>query len=118
MNSRRTGAKYEQQAARFLEEQGFQIVECNFCCRQGEIDLIARDGSCLVFIEVKYRRNAGTGHPAEAVDARKQRRLSRAAAYYCLKNRIPETQACRFDVVSILGEQVELIKDAFSYVGQ
>lgn len=116
MNKRKTGADYEEKAARWLAERGFQILERNFCCRQGEIDLVARDGSCLVFVEVKYRRNRHTGHPAEAVDVRKQRKIARTAAYYCYKNRIPETQSCRFDVMSILGHEVEYIRNAFDYI--
>lgn len=118
MNKRTTGSRYEEQAARYLETQGYRILERNFYCRQGEIDLIAREGSYLVFIEVKYRKDSLMGHPSEAVGGFKQKKLSRAAAYYCHKNRIPETQACRFDVVSILGKQITLIKDAFSYAPQ
>lgn len=114
-NRRAAGAGQEERAARWLEEQGFQILERNFYCRLGEIDLIAREGNCLVFLEVKYRKDRRAGYPAEAVDGRKQRKISRAAAYYCHRNRVPETQACRFDVVSILGDQVELIRDAFAY---
>ncbi|MCI8585500.1 MAG: YraN family protein [Lachnospiraceae bacterium] len=116
MNKRKTGARYEEQAACFLEARGYRILERNFYCRQGEIDLVAEESGYLVFIEVKYRKSFRIGYPSEAVDGYKQRKLSRAAAYYCHKNRIPETRACRFDVVSILGEQVELIQNAFLYV--
>ncbi|MCI8821633.1 MAG: YraN family protein [Lachnospiraceae bacterium] len=116
MNRRRTGAAYEEQAARWLTEQGFEILERNFYCRQGEIDLIARDGVYLVFIEVKYRRDGRTGHPAESVGRQKQQKLIRAAQYYCLIRQIPENHPCRFDVVSILGDQVEHIQHAFECV--
>ena len=114
-NKRETGASQEERAARWLEAKGVRIMERNFHCRQGEIDLVAMEGRYLVFIEVKYRKDVQAGYPAEAVGSSKQRKISRAAAYYCQKNRISESQACRFDVVSILGEQVELIRDAFGY---
>ncbi|MFG6331607.1 MAG: YraN family protein [Lachnospiraceae bacterium] len=116
MNKRAAGARYEEQAARWLTERGFEILTRNFCCRQGEIDLVARDGRYLVFIEVKYRRNGQSGHPAEAVHRNKQRKIAQAAIYYCHKNRISQTQACRFDVVSILGGEVEHIRNAFEII--
>ena len=67
MNKREVGAAYEEAAAVFLEKNGVRILERNFRCRQGEIDLIGRDGEYLVFFEVKYRKNADAGLPAEAV---------------------------------------------------
>ncbi len=115
MNKRRVGAQYEELAARCLEEKGYQILERNYRCRQGEIDLIALDGSCLVFVEVKYRRDGRTGDPAEAVDFRKQRRIIRTAAYYCYNRNIGESHACRFDVISVLGSEVRHIENAFMY---
>lgn len=116
MNKRKTGADYEKKAEEWLVGLGYQIMEHNFRCRQGEIDLIALDGDYLVFVEVKYRSSRLAGHPAEAVDVRKQRRISQTALYYCYQKRIPQTQPCRFDVVAILGEQVEHIKNAFEFV--
>ena len=68
MNKRQTGADQEVLAAVWLEKQGLRILEKNYRCRQGEIDLIARDGRYLVFVEVKYRKGIHTGHPSEAVD--------------------------------------------------
>ena len=55
MNRRETGSRYEKQAAVYLEQKGYEILEMNFRCRRGEIDLVARDGEYLVFVEVKYR---------------------------------------------------------------
>ena len=75
MNRRKIGAAYEEAAAVFLEKNGVHILEKNFRCRQGEIDLIGRDGEYLVFFEVKYRKSADLGLPAEAVGAAKQRRI-------------------------------------------
>lgn len=115
MNKRQTGAAYEERAARWMESRGIRILEKNFRCRQGEIDLIARDGKYLVFVEVKYRKNSASGYPAEAVDVRKQRRIADTALYYCYTHKIPESQPCRFDVASICGDRIEYIKNAFEY---
>ena len=92
---------------------GYQILCRNFRCRQGEIDIIARDRDYLVFIEVKYRRDEHEGDPAEAVDARKQARIFRTARYYMTRYHISEDTPCRFDVVAVLGSNVRLIRDAF-----
>lgn len=113
MNKRQTGTVYEEQAAKWLEARGYRILKRNYRCRQGEIDLIAEDGPYLVFVEVKYRRGGKAGHPAEAVDARKQRRIIRTAMYYCYEQKVPETKSCRFDVVSILPDKTEHIINAF-----
>lgn len=117
MNRRAVGTAYERQAGNYLEEQGYRILEYNFRCRSGEIDIIARDGEYLVFVEVKYRRNVKSGDPLEAVDYKKQRIISRTASYYCLTHSYGETTPCRFDVVAILGEEISVIKNAFEYVG-
>ena len=116
MNKRKVGADKETLAAAFLEKQGVTILERNYRNRSGEIDLIGRDGEYLVFCEVKYRTDASTGHPAEAVDARKQRRISRCALYYLMRHGLAD-QACRFDVVSFEGETVTLYPNAFDYLG-
>lgn len=84
--SRRTvGSHYERVAEQCLKKQGYKILERNFYCRQGEIDLIARDGEVLVFVEVKYRKSLNQGDPMEAVNDRKQRRIARAASYCITK---------------------------------
>ena len=113
-NRRRVGAEYEQQAAEYLERKGFRILERNYYTRAGEIDLIARDGTYLVFVEVKYRKDARDGHPLEAVDLRKQGRIRRAARVYLRFHNYGEDTPCRFDVVGILGEAVTHVEDAFS----
>ena len=69
-NNRAVGTAYEQIAGRFLEKKGFQILEYNYRCRAGEIDLIARDREYLVFCEVKYRRTKSAGSELEAVDTK------------------------------------------------
>ena len=70
----------------------------------------------MVFVEVKYRRNKAAGHPAEAVTRHKQKKIIHAAEYYCWKHRIADTCPCRFDVIAILGDEVEHIRNAFEYV--
>ena len=115
MNKRSLGTAWEEQAAEFLKREGCEILERNFRGKRGEIDLIVRDGRYLVFVEVKYRKNADSGFPEEAVDYRKQRIISRVEQEYLLKQRLSETTPCRFDVVAICGERVRHIKNAFEY---
>ena len=109
----------EQAAGEYLKEQGYELIGYNFRCRQGEIDIIARDGRYLVFVEVKYRRDGQTGDPLEAVDRAKQRRISRTAQYYCLTHGYGETTPCRFDVAAVLGTdgEVRLVRNAFEFQG-
>lgn len=113
MNKRQIGSRYEETAAAYLTEKGYCILERNFRCRQGEIDLICRHGRYLVFVEVKYRSHMTMGSPCEAVDARKQERIRKAAAYYLYSHGLGEDMPCRFDVVGILGSETELLQDAF-----
>ncbi|MCR5092705.1 MAG: YraN family protein [Lachnospiraceae bacterium] len=118
MNKRRTGAEYEQHAARFLEEQGMEIVATNFRCRSGEVDLIFRDGAYLVFAEVKYRTTDRYGESVEAVGIRKQRTIARVSAFFLLRNGIPQDTPIRFDVLALDAADdgmtgIRWIKDAF-----
>ncbi len=115
-NKRSLGTAYEKKAGAYLEAEGYEILEYNFRYSRGEIDIIARDGDYLVFCEVKYRKDLGAGHPAEAVDLRKQRKISRCALYYITIHQL-EDLPCRFDVVSIEGKKIDLFKNAFDYVG-
>ncbi len=112
-NNRKLGSLKEQQAKKYLEALGYEILEENFYTKGGEIDLIGREGEYLVFIEVKYRLNEKSGHPLEAVASQKQNRIIHTARYYMYKNHISEDTPCRFDVVAILGKEITLIKDAF-----
>ena len=109
----RAGAAAEDLAAAFLRRRGLTIVERNFRCRGGEIDLVARDGAALVFVEVRLRRSGSHGGAAASVDAAKQRRVLRAARLY-LAGR--GDVACRCDVVlldALDPARVEWIRDAF-----
>jgi putative endonuclease len=114
---RRLGIEGEALAAEFLRRAGLRILERRFRTRLGEIDLIAEEGSVLVFVEVKTRRGTGFGRPAEAVDRRKQQRLARVATLF-LQRRGWLERSCRFDVVEILSgsdghHRVEHLVDAF-----
>jgi len=106
------GASAEAAATRLLLERGYRIVERNFRCKAGELDLVAKDGSVLVFVEVRSRADADHGHAAEMVDAHKQRQVARVAEHY-LAIREPEYDEVRFDVVAITGGEAELIQDAW-----
>src|SRR5205814_595385 len=90
----------EELAARALRARGLLVVERKFRCRSGEIDLIARDGQCLVFVEVKTRRGNRFGTPEEAVHPRKQRKLIQVAETY-LQQQLLEDVDWRIDVVAI-----------------
>ena len=113
MNKRKVGAGFEKLAAEFLESKGYQILAMNFRRRQGEIDIIARDGEYIVFCEVKYRTGSGTGHPFEAVNYYKQRSIIGTAKYFLYKYHYPEDTPCRFDVIGFIDGRIEHQKDAF-----
>ena len=115
MNTRTVGTKYEQCAAKFLESKGYEILEKNFRCRFGEIDLIAKDKEYLVFVEVKYRSTMQKGMPQEAVNMKKQRVISKVAMYYCMKHNCFDVIPSRFDVVAVLDESIELFQNAFEF---
>ena len=110
------GKAGEEAAVQYLCQQGYQILERNYRCRFGEIDLIARDGRTLAFIEVKTRRSQKFGPAAAAVTLAKQRHLVKASQVYLIQQR-KAYEFCRFDVVTIELEaqkpRIELIKDAF-----
>lgn len=111
------GAWGEQQAVDYLRRQGLKILECNYRTPVGEIDIIAREGRVVVFLEVKTRRGTTFGLPQEAVGRRKQRQIARAAHWYLQQTKQQKLQA-RFDVIAILdhgddGIQLDHIANAF-----
>jgi putative endonuclease len=115
------GKSGENYACRELERRGYAIVARRFRTRGGEIDIIARDGETLVFVEVKARRSCRYGTPLDAVTPFKRHRLMRMAAEYVLLKGVSNA-FCRFDVVSVLfGEglrpRVEVVKNAFDARG-
>lgn len=118
MNTRRIGAQQEERAAVYLQQQGMEILERNFRNRQGEIDIIGRQGGYLVFVEVKYRSGSRHGLPSEAVDLRKQKNICRVADYYRMRHQIGDGAAVRYDVVAIENERIEWIRNAFCHMGR
>lgn len=114
-NKRKLGAEIEQFITQYLTEQGFCILETNYRCRQGEIDIIAKDDTYYVFIEVKYRKSTAYGLPQEAVGYSKQRRICKVAQFYLYEKHLPETTPVRFDVAAVLNDKVSYFKDAFSF---
>jgi putative endonuclease len=111
--SRDAGMLAEDLALAHLKQHGLELLERNFRCRMGEIDLIMRDGETLVFVEVRLRSRSAFASAAESIDARKQRRIVMAARYY-LSGR-PE-RPCRFDCVVLdraSADAVEWIRSAF-----
>ncbi|MCG8448495.1 MAG: YraN family protein, partial [Pirellulales bacterium] len=98
---RTLGEAGERQAVRFLQRLGYKIITTRLRKRYGEVDIIAVDGETVVFIEVKTRRDAALGRPAEAVDARRQARLTRAALAFLKLHGLLE-YASRFDVVEVV----------------
>ena len=114
-----TGLHGEDIAVSFLETQGYSIVARNYRQRFGEIDIVAQDGETLVFVEVKTRRSDRFGSPFEAIDTRKQIKISRMAQDYISRNNLEDCSA-RFDVVAIRLKQdsapeVQHICDAFDF---
>ena len=119
-NSRSLGRRYEEIAAVYLQKTGYRIIQKNFYCRQGEIDIIARqeDSSCLVFLEVKYRGRIRNGLPEEAVLPAKRRKIVAAARYFLSCHKYPEEVFCRFDVIGISGGCLRHYQNAFDERGR
>lgn len=91
------------------------ILEKNYRCRQGEVDLIAKDGEYTVFVEVKYRRGRSAGDSLAAVHPAKQHAIGGVAVYYLYSHNGTLDCPCRFDVVGIDGKEIHWIKNAFEY---
>jgi len=106
----------EELALKKIKRLGYKKIIRNYRCPLGEMDLIARDGDTLVFIEIKTRKDGPTGYAKEAVDARKRRQLSKVALAYMKSNDCCETRA-RFDVIAVSLKggkpQIEVVKNAF-----
>lgn len=108
----------EEIAKKYLLSKGYIILDRNYRTRLGEIDIVARDGKCIVFVEVKARHGIKFGYPREAVHANKQLRIRNIASLYITNKRLWDNQM-RFDVVEIImkdneePQSVVLIKDAF-----
>lgn len=118
MNNKIKGKAGEDIVSKYIEKQGYEVIERNFRTSIGEIDIIAAHDGCIVFIEVKTRKNDEYGMPAEAVDTKKQQTISRVASQYLQKyNKFD--YPVRFDVAEVWIEQskITIIQNAFdSYI--
>ncbi len=116
LTGKRTGKRGEELAAAYLAEAGFRIIERNYRCLFGEIDIVAEEGETLVFVEVKSRRSEAYGDPLLAVGFRKQQHISRISLHYLAEKHLRNRPA-RFDVVAVMlqpaGHRIELIRNAF-----
>lgn len=106
------GRRGENISAEFLRKQGYKIMERNYRCALGEVDIVAKDKDVLCFVEVKTRKTQEYGLPEEAIDWHKQKKLAKVALTYLKEKKIYK-QDLRFDVVSVYPDHIELIKDAF-----
>ncbi|NOY41618.1 MAG: YraN family protein [Planctomycetes bacterium] len=117
------GERGEQQAARFLRRQGYKVLFLRHRQRYGEVDIIAVDGQTVVFVEVKTRRSEKHGRPAEAVNAHRQQRLTRAALAFLKSHGLLE-YASRFDVIEVIWPdhqkqpQIQHLQNAFPAAGR
>ena len=115
---KRYGDQGEIAAAAFLEEAGVRILQKNFRCRYGEIDLIGWDGYYYLVLEVKYRYTSDYGEASEAVDYRKQQKICLTFDYYRMKKQLDEFTPVRFDIVEVdRYGRCRWLKDAFDYIG-
>jgi len=116
-STRAQGAHIEALAAAFLRERGLAPVAANANARGGELDLVMRDGEALVFVEVRYRRNARFGGGAASIDAGKRRRIVLAAEHFLAAHRDFARLPCRFDVIDASGDPAapafDWLRDAF-----
>jgi putative endonuclease len=112
----KTGRQGEELAAHYLRKKGYVILERNFKCPFGEMDIVARHGDVLIFIEVRSRRSEGFGEPLESIRLIKQKKLSRIALCYIQKYHLQGRKA-RFDVLGVKirpeGHEIEMVQDAF-----
>ena len=111
---RKQGDDKERLAESYLCQQGFELIERNFNCKTGEIDLIMRDQDYLVFVEVRYRENAEFGGALASITRAKQNKLRRTAEFYLLEKFGNTPPPCRFDAIGIEGDDnLEWVKNAF-----
>ena len=114
MISQQLGKLAEDQALHYLQQQKLTLLERNFRCRVGEIDLIMREQAMIVFVEVRYRTSSTYGTAAETILYHKQQKIIKTALLYLQWRRLNENTACRFDVVALTANQpIQWIKDAF-----
>jgi putative endonuclease len=104
------GRGWEERALAYLHRHGLQLIEQNYRCKGGELDLIMREGDSVVFVEVRQRADRHHGGPLGSITPAKVRRLRWAAQSWLLHQ--PSLPPCRFDVIAIEGERIEWLRDA------
>ena len=114
-----SGSEVEKLAAKYLTRHKLRVLEFNYRCRRGEIDLVMLDDDTLVFVEVRYRKNSSHGSALESVDQHKQTKLLTAAEHFIQQHHY-NNMPCRFDVIAAHSDQLgdlhfDWVKDAFSY---
>ena len=109
---RDVGIRGEDIAAAWYEAHGYEVVDRNWRCRDGELDLVLRNGRQVVFCEVKHRTGLGFGTPAEAITREKKQRVRHLAARW-LQDAKPRPAEIRFDVAAVLDGQIEVLEGAF-----
>lgn len=116
VNKRSLGGEYEKKACQYLVDNGYILLEMNYHCRFGEIDIIARKNGVITFVEVKYRKNKSMVSPLESVGYSKQKVISKCAKYYLtIKHFL--NYGCQFDVIGFDGEEMSHVENAFEYIG-
>lgn len=113
MSTQQLGSAAEQAALEFLEARHLYLVERNYCCRLGEIDLIMRDPDTLIFVEVRLRHDTRYGTGAETVTRSKMRKIINTAEYFLVNHPLWGNLDCRFDVVS-MSHNIDWIQNAFT----
>lgn len=111
MNKRKQGDFYEEAVSQYLISNGIEIIERNYRCKLGEIDIIGKQDDTIIFFEVKYRKSNAYGYAVEAVDYRKRKKIISCAKFYIAFKNIDSY--IRFDVIGITGDEFEWIKNAF-----
>ncbi len=116
MNKRAVGTEKEAAVCRYLEKKGYRILAKNVWYREGEIDIVAKQGEYLVFVEVKYRKDTTCGGSMYAVSYEKMRKICRCARTYICKEKVALDTPMRFDVVAWDGDNIQHIENAFEYM--
>ncbi|MBQ8443805.1 MAG: YraN family protein [Clostridia bacterium] len=106
------GSIGENQAIQYLKKKKYQILAQNYKTRIGEIDIICKNKECIVFVEVKMRESCQFGRPCEAVNMHKQHKIRRVAEEYLIRSHIADTPI-RFDVIEVLGDEINHIENCF-----
>ena len=114
--NRTKGRIGEDRASAFLIDRGFKIIERNYTSKRGEVDIIAMKEGTLHFVEVKARRNAAHGHPLEAIDSKKIRRICAAANHYLTGNGLAGKLPVSIDAVSILGDEISFVESITAFI--